>query len=151
MRLVALLFLLFPFLELLFLVAVGSAIGALPAIALVLLGSACGVLVLRQVGWRTAWAVDQRLKQGEPPTAELLDGFALALGGLLLLLPGLLSDILGIVCLLRPLRRGLASRLLATRRPGGRAGGGPIPEQPPRRPPEVIEGEYTRLDDREQK
>lgn len=149
MRLVALLFLVFPFLELLFLIAVGSAIGALPAIGLVVLGSVCGALVLRQVGWRTAWAVEQRLQQGEPPTAELLDGFALAVGGLLLLLPGLLSDILGILCLVRPLRRGLAGRLLAARR-GGPGRAGPAPEQPPRRP-EVIEGEYTRLDDGDRK
>lgn len=150
MRLFALLLLLFPFLELLFLVAVGSAIGALPAIGLVILGSVCGALVLRQVGWRTAWAVEQRLRQGEPPTAELLDGFALAVGGLLLLLPGLLSDLLGVLCLLRPLRRGLAGRLLAARRGAGPGRPGPNPEQPPRRP-DVIEGEYTRLDDGDRK
>lgn len=147
MRFFGLLFLLFPFLELLLLISVGSAIGALPAIGLVVLGSVCGVLVLRQVGWRTAWAVEQRLQQGEPPTAELLDGFALAVGGLLLLLPGLLSDVLGIFCLLRPLRRGLARRLLAARTGSRASSSAP---HPPRRP-EVIEGEYTRLDERDRK
>lgn len=145
MRFIALLFLVFPFLELAVLVAIGSRIGALPAIALVILGSVCGVLVLRQVGWRTAWAVDQRLRMGEPPTDELLDGFAMALGGLLLLLPGLLSDALGIVCLVRPLRRGLAGAVLRTRRP--RAQGDPRSQ----RPPDVLEGEYQRLDDHDKK
>lgn len=152
MRLVAILLLLFPFIELWLLLAVGSAIGALPTLALLVLGSLSGVLLLRQVGWFTAWRVDQRLRAGEAPNAELMDGFALAVAGLLLLLPGFFSDLIGIAFLLRPLRRLLTGQLLGRRRPReARASqawqaGSEQAEEPPRRP-ELIEGEYRREKD----
>jgi UPF0716 protein FxsA len=151
MRLVGILLLLFPFLELWLLLAVGDAIGALPTLTLLVLGSLSGVLLLRQVGWLTAWRVDQRLRAGEPPNAELMDGFALAVAGLLLLLPGFLSDLVGIAFLLRPLRRLLAGALVGRQRDrtrraeeawrAGRQDAG----QP--RNPNVIEGEYRREDE----
>jgi UPF0716 protein FxsA len=128
------LFVVFPLLELWLLFKVGSLIGALPTLGLVVLSGALGAAVLRQAGWRTLL----RLQRGETPAPELAEGFLLALGGVLLLLPGLIGDVLGLLCLLPLCRHRLARRMLGRRRahaPGDAAEG-----------PVTLEGEYHRED-----
>lgn len=128
------LLLLYPLLELWVLVKVGSAIGALGLLALVILSGMAGLWILRRAGWLALW---QARLSGSPIRA-VSDGFLLALAGLLLLLPGLIGDVLGLALLLPGTRRGLLRRLLAT--VAARSGG------TPRRPAEVIEGEFRRED-----
>lgn len=136
MRFLPLVLIVFPLLELWLLIEVGEEIGALPTIALVLLSAAAGIAVLRLAGWRTLL----RLRSGEPPARELLEGFTLALGGVLLIWPGLIGDVLGLLCLLRPFRRLLSNRLFGRfpRRPG------PPPGSAEAGRPITIEGEYRR-------
>lgn len=139
MRPLFFLLVIFPLLELWLLIKVGSLIGALPTLALVLLSAALGGAVLRRAHWRTLWSIDFRLQRGESPAPELLDGFLVALGGLLLVLPGLISDAIGLLCLLPPWRRSLvrraAGRRSASPHPHGRDDG-----------PVTLEGEYRRED-----
>lgn len=112
MRLLLVPFVLLPLLELFILILVGSRIGAAPTIGLVLLTAAIGVLLLRQQGYSTLLRAREKLEQGQVPAEEMLGGVFVAAGGFLLLLPGFLTDLVGLCCLLPPLRRLLLKRFL---------------------------------------
>ena len=126
----ALLFVVFivvPIAELYVIVQVGQAIGVLPTIALLLIDSLLGAWLLRRDG-ATAWQAFQRaLNERRLPAREVADGALVLFGGALLLTPGFLSDILGLLCILPPTRAGLRGVLTAVvaRRMGvvGLAGG----------------------------
>jgi len=116
--LLALLFIVVPIAELYVIVQIGQWIGLLPTIALLLIDSLLGALLLRHQG-RSAWRrFNEALAAGRPPARETLDGALIILGGALLLTPGFLSDVLGVVLLLPPTRaaiRALLSRRLVLR------------------------------------
>lgn len=64
-----------------------------------------GVLVLRYAGPITLVRATRRLHKGEMPGKEMLDGLLMLVGGLWLLFPGPVSDVLAIVCIVPLLRR----------------------------------------------
>lgn len=101
-----------PLLEMLLLIEVGSAIGTLPTIGLVILTAIVGVWLLRLQGLATINRVQEKLQQGIVPDTELLEGVMLIIGGALLLTPGFATDVAGFVCLLPGLRRPLAARII---------------------------------------
>ena len=105
------LFLIFPLLELFLLIRVGSSIGALTTLLLVLASGVIGILCIRLAGLTTALNVRQRMAQGEVPTGEMLNGFLLAMGGVLLFVPGFISDTLGLICLLPMTRQWVGQRV----------------------------------------
>lgn len=111
MRAFVFLFLLFPLVELAVLIQVGSAIGLLPTLLLVIGSAVLGSVLLRVAGVATAWRARERLMQGELPQQELLEGLLIAVGGGLLLLPGFISDLFGLLCLFPFTRRALVDRL----------------------------------------
>src|SRR5436305_5155383 len=97
-------FILVPIAELYVIIQVGEAIGVLPTIALLIADSVLGSLLLRGQG-RAAWRrFNATLATGRPPAREVLDGALIIFGGALLLTPGFLSDILGVLLLLPPTR-----------------------------------------------
>lgn len=147
MRLLLSAFILFPLLELALLIMVGSSIGVLPTLLLVIASALVGGFLLRIAGPATAWRARARLLSGEAPEQEMLDGLLLALGGFLLLLPGFISDLFGVLCLLPFTRHLLRQRLLlrAGQRPA--QAGQPRQEAPGQARPQVIEGEWQRHDD----
>lgn len=109
-----LLFIVVPILELYVLIQIGSAIGVLPTIGLLLLASVLGAALMRAQG-RAVWVRFHRaLAEGRLPGREVIDGVLVIFGGALLLTPGFLSDILGLVLLLPP-TRALVRRLLVAR------------------------------------
>lgn len=131
---------LLPWLELFTLIQLGVETSALTALGYVLLTAVLGMWLLRRQGQ----GMFQRLRaaqQGAVLSPQLLrDDMALGLAGLLLMVPGMISDFAALVVLIGPLRRKLQ-----------RWFGGPPPE--PLRPesdrsgPTTLEGEYRRLDD----
>ncbi|EPC03405.1 hypothetical protein L861_17865 [Litchfieldella anticariensis FP35 = DSM 16096] len=106
-----LLFTLFALLDFVVLFAVGSHIGLLTTLLLVLATGFIGLHLIRREGVATFQRAQQRLAQGELPSDELLTGAALIFGGALLMAPGFLSDALGFMCLI-PNARGLLGKLL---------------------------------------
>lgn len=157
MRLFLIAFLLFPFIELALLIQVGSAIGVLPTLLLVIGSGVLGVLLLRVAGVATAWRARERLARGELPEQEMLEGLLIAVGGGLLLLPGFVSDLFGLLCLLPVTRRLMVRRLrqrAAEQALRQRAFADELAARTGARPdgarPNVIEGEYQRHDPREQ-
>ncbi len=83
---------------------VGSAIGVLATLGLLILGSVLGGALLRHEGRRTMQAL--RASQGTrtSPATELADGALLGVGAFLLLIPGFVSDLLGMLLILPPTR-----------------------------------------------
>ena len=112
--LLVLLFIVVPILELWVLIEIGSAIGVLPTIALLILDSVLGAALMRSQG-RSAWArFNRALAEGRVPGREVLDGALVIFGGALLLTPGFLTDILGL-CLLLPPTRAVVRKVLVQR------------------------------------
>ncbi|GLQ29709.1 FxsA family protein [Litoribrevibacter albus] len=100
MRWLFLLFCTLPVIELIILLKVGSWLGVWPTVGLILGTAFIGVNLLRQQGLKTFSRANQRLAQGEMPATEMVEGIVLAIGGALLLTPGLVTDVIGFSCLL---------------------------------------------------
>lgn len=111
MRVFLLLLLLFPVLELFVLVKVGMSIGFLPTFLLVVAGSMLGVFVVRIAGVATALSARQSLARGELPAQQMLDGLMMTIGGGLLVLPGFISDVLGLLFLMPFTRRMIVGKV----------------------------------------
>jgi UPF0716 protein FxsA len=146
-----------PLLEVLVILAVGKAIGGWPTFALLLAESALGAWLVRREGARAWQSLQQALTTGRMPSSQLADAALVLVGGVLLLAPGFLTDLVGFFLVLpftRPLARGLleaavARRLLAGVYAPAFGGWGSAPPggatPPPRRSStgddDVIEGE----------
>ena len=104
-------FIVLPILEMYILIEVGSFIGALNTIGLVLLTALLGLILLRQQGFRTLLNARNKLLQAELPAEEIVTGIFLAVGGALLLTPGFVTDFIGFMCLLPFTRRLLMSQI----------------------------------------
>jgi|SRR5690606_35583653 len=149
MRAFFFLFLLFPLIELAVIIKVGSAIGVLPVLLLIIATGVLGVVLLRVAGVATAWRARERLARGELPEQEMLEGLLIAVGGGLLLLPGFISDVFGLLCMLpftrrllvRKLRRKAEEQALRQRAFAEDLAARNNPQRP-----SVIDGEYKRHD-----
>ena len=93
-------FLIVPIIEIYLLIRVGSLIGVMPTVGLVILTAFIGALLLRVQGLQMYRRFSQVLAQGRVPTTEILEGIALLIGGALLLTPGFFTDVIGFSCLL---------------------------------------------------
>jgi len=100
-----LLFITIPLLELYVLIEVGSGLGGITTIALCLLTAALGGFLIRWQGMQTLLSAQRQMAQGQPPAEQALHGILLALAGLMLFLPGFITDTLGFLLLIPALRR----------------------------------------------
>src|SRR3954466_10525065 len=113
-----LLFIVVPILELWVIIEVGSLIGVVPTLLLLLADALLGSLLLRHQG-RGAWQrFNKAIAEHRFPGKEVADGLLIAIGGTLLLAPGFLTDIVGLLFLIPPTRaivRGLLRRIAGKR------------------------------------
>lgn len=105
LRILFLLFLLIPILEIYILIQVGGLIGVIPTILAIIGTAVLGAFLLRQQGLSTLRRVQSALAQGEVPAIEMLEGVVLLITGALLLTPGFFTDALGFLGLVPQLRR----------------------------------------------
>lgn len=135
-------FLLVPIAEIYVLIQIGQVIGAWWTILLLVLDSIVGAWLIKREG-RKAWlALRERIETGMLPARELADGVLIVLGGALMLSPGFVTDVFGILLILpvtRPLFRGLITTF-AVRRVAGRPGSG-TGHNDTRPGPQVVQGE----------
>jgi len=96
-----------PIAEIWLLLKVGSLLGGIPTIGLVILTAILGVALLRQQSWVALSKAQEKMRNGHVPAKEIVDGLFLAVGGALLLTPGFITDAIGFVCLLPFARQGL--------------------------------------------
>ncbi len=104
MFLLVILFIVVPIAELYVIIQVGEAIGVVPTLLLLLLDAILGSLLLRHQG-RGAWRrFNEAIAQRRFPGKEVADGVLIVIGGTLLLAPGFLTDIVGLLLLIPPTR-----------------------------------------------
>ena len=111
-RIIFLLFLSIPLLEIYLLLKVGSSIGVLPTVVLVVLTAVIGVWLLRLQGFATFMKAQQSLAQGQVPAMEMLEGLMLFIAGALLLTPGFFTDTIGFLFLIPASRVFIAKSVL---------------------------------------
>ncbi len=104
--------LIIPFLEIYLLLEVGGLIGAIPTIFLVASTAIIGTWLLKEQGFSTFQKLQENLRLGILPAYEMIEGPIILAGGLLLLTPGFITDILGIVCLIPSLRKRIAQYII---------------------------------------
>jgi len=107
-------FIVLPVLEMYLLIEIGSFIGALNTIGLVLLTALIGLALIKQQGFNTLISARSKLLKAEIPAEELITGFFIAIGGALLLTPGFITDFFGFFCLIPFLRKYLLNLLNLT-------------------------------------
>ncbi|MEJ2691872.1 MAG: FxsA family protein [Candidatus Thiodiazotropha sp.] len=139
-----LLFVGIPLTELYFLIKIGAQIGAFSTIFLTIFTALLGGYMVRRQGFATLMRVRELMERGEMPAIEVMEGAILLVCGVLLLLPGFITDGVGFLFLVPPVRRWLLT--------SGLQSSGilhPIHPDPPasRRTPDVIEGDCKREDD----
>jgi UPF0716 protein FxsA len=104
--------LLYLVIEIVALVALGSAIGLGWTLLVLLAGSVLGLWLARREGVRAAQALAEALNNRRVPTAELTDGLLVAAAGVLLFVPGLVTDVAGLLLLVPPVRALVRRRLV---------------------------------------
>lgn len=150
-------FVVVPLAEIFVLIQVGQVIGPWWTILLLIADSILGTWLIKREGGRAWAALRSALNTGQMPAKELADGALILIGGTLMLSPGFVTDLFGIVLILpftRPLARraltGLVTRKLvgtgaAAYMPGGGVRSGPGNQQRPHPNPggSVVEGEVV--------
>jgi len=111
-RLLFILFLFVPLLEIYLLFQLSGLFGVMPTILLCVLTAMIGAALLRYQGIQTIYRVQTKLSQGEIPAIDLLGGVILLLSGALLLTPGFFTDCIGFLCLVPQFRNYLSARFL---------------------------------------
>lgn len=138
-----------PVVEIAVFIEVGGRIGAAPTIAITLLTAAAGIFLLRREGFAAIERARASLESGRFPLDEVFSGLCLLAAGGLLLIPGLVTDVLGLVLFVPAVRRVLGREM--TRRFAAKAEirtfdsqGNPVP--PGDRAGVTIEGEFREID-----
>ena len=128
-------FILVPIVEIYVIIQVGQVIGALWTILLLIADSIFGSWLVKHEGRRAWEALTIAIQSGRMPAKELADGALILVGGTLMISPGFVTDVVGILLILpftRPLARRLLTRYVTRRfaqvrydahRPGGEPGG----------------------------
>jgi UPF0716 protein FxsA len=128
-----LLFIGIPLLDIATIALLGRVIGFWGTLAFVILCGVVGTALARSQGAHVWGAIQRDLAEGRPPSYGLLDGLMVLIAGVLLITPGFLTDIAGLLLLLPPIRE-VVKRAIRTRleralsegtlqiRPGGRFG-----------------------------
>ncbi len=169
-----LIFVAIPLLEIALLIKIGQLIGFWATILIVLVTAIVGGWLLHSQGMEALRRVLAAVDEGKPPVTPILDGLLLLMAGFLLLTPGVITDTIGIILLIPPVRQLLARHVLsrafvvtvggqtwregtsspdaATRWPdgereAGRRQGRPTSHRPTASGP-VIEGEFERIEER---
>lgn len=114
--------LLIPLVDVLLLVVLATGlgpvtIGPVATVAVVVLTALLGLLLVRAEGRHTIRKIQRKLASGTPPTDELLDGALLLVAGVLMLTPGLITDLIGLILVVPPTRypiRVLVKRYVVT-------------------------------------
>ncbi|MDM8564270.1 FxsA family protein [Candidatus Halobeggiatoa sp. HSG11] len=136
-----LLFIIVPVFEIYLLITVGSVIGGLTTVLLVIFTAILGTYLLRIQGLSTLQKAQSSMDQGQIPAGALLEGILLLISGALLLTPGFVTDAIGFSCLIPPIRQAIVNSLIKNIKINPNQN----PHQQTKRP-DVIEGEYRRDD-----
>lgn len=140
--------LLLPLLEITGFVVVGSHIGVLATIALVIASAILGSALIRRAGMDAMRRMQRELEDGGAPSGDIVDNAMQVVAGILLLIPGFITDVAGLLLLVPGVRRalftGLRDRMTVVR--GGFGAARPRPASQDRRTIDLESGEYRHMD-----
>lgn len=111
MRYIFLLILVVPAAEIAILLTFGNLIGVWPTVALILLTGVVGAYLAKRQGLEAIRKAQLQMQNGQVPGEALLDGICILIGGILLLTPGFLTDLTGLL-LLAPATKKLMKKLI---------------------------------------
>ncbi|NVD40708.1 membrane protein FxsA [Ensifer sp. HO-A22] len=145
-----------PLAEIAGFVIVGREIGLAMTLLLVLLSAIAGVILLRFQGFAVIRRVQEATRTGSDPGREVISGALMFVAALLLMVPGFISDIFGLLLFVPPVRQAIAgylrSRMTVVTAASSQSWRGPSHAPQERSQPRVIdlgEGEFSRADDDE--
>jgi UPF0716 protein FxsA len=121
-RLLFLLFTIVPLVELYLLLSIGRVVGFWPTVAIVVLTGVLGASLAKREGLRVLNQYRTTLAQGRMPEEGLLGAVLILVGGVLLIAPGVLTDLTGLCLLFPPTRRLVARKVRAHLSAGMRKG-----------------------------
>lgn len=151
-----------PVVEITLFLEAGRVIGIIPTILLTIGTAVAGTALMQAQGLATLNRIRQSLEKGEMPIAPVIDGMGIFVAGILLLTPGFLTDVLGLLMFVPPIRRGVGRWLFSKLARGGQVRFGtygtsdPVP--PPRGRPagdgfkkadDVVDAEFETIDPEE--
>jgi len=109
--LIFLAFISIPIVEIAVFIQVGERIGVWPTIGIVIATAVLGTAMLRQQGISILFRIQENLAANRMPVQELFDGVCLVIAGALLLTPGFVTDTIGFLLFIAPLRRAIAAEI----------------------------------------
>ena len=124
-----------PIIEIYLFIKIGSQIGAISTISLILFTAILGVFYARYEGFNTLRSAINQLLKNEIPFYEIVSGAALAMAALLLILPGFLTDFFGLLIIFPPTRKLFFRKITSNY---------------PKKKKNFIDGEYEDIDDKNQ-
>ena len=101
-----------PIVELIILRRIADRFDWGPTIALVLLTGVLGAWLARREGLKTMIRIQNEMAKGVPPTGSMVDGFLILIAGIVLVTPGILTDLCGFALLIPPCRKWIRGRLV---------------------------------------
>ena len=105
-----LIFIIIPIIEISIFITVGSNIGILNTIGIILLTALVGIFLVRRRGLSLLFSARQNMYDGVMPTNEIKGGIFLLISGLLLITPGFFTDCIGFAVFLKPVQNLIASK-----------------------------------------
>ena len=117
MRFLFLLFVLLPVIEIYVLIEIGSLIGVLPTISIILITAVIGYRLFRAQGLEKLHNIRSGLSgalQGQNIAMEMAEGAFILVAGALLLTPGFVTDAFGFACLIPPIRKLMVKKAIAS-------------------------------------
>jgi UPF0716 protein FxsA len=134
----ALLFIVLPLVEIYVAVQVSHVIGVLGTLGLLLVLSLSGIWLTKFAGFGVIARIRSQLAAGRMPANELIDGGLVLTGGVLLIVPGFVTGLAGLVLLFPPTRR-VARNAFKRRYLGRVTYYGPVSDHPRLEPPDIID------------
>ena len=105
-----LLFIFIPIIEIMIFISIGSEIGILNTISIILITALIGIFLVRRRGLSLLFNARQNMSEGMMPTEEIKGGIFLLISGLLLITPGFFTDCIGFAVFLKPVQDFIALR-----------------------------------------
>ncbi len=105
-----LIFIIVPIIEITIFITIGSNIGILNTIAIILITALVGIFLVRRQGIRLLFDAQKNLSQGIMPTQEIKGAIFLLVSGLLLITPGFFTDFIGFLVFLKPIQNLISTK-----------------------------------------
>lgn len=117
-------FFLYVYVEISIFIQVAHVLGVLMTLLLVIFTSVVGMSLIRNQGFKNLMLMQQKMAAGESPANEMVKSVSLIIAGLLLVIPGFFTDLLGLLLLLPPVQKHLTLKLMPYLRFSSFPGGG---------------------------